>query len=205
MHRLLIRLGSLAVTLVILSQLLLPPYVENKLEGRLTEHGGTAKVDLDAIPALRLLFGHGSRVDIRAQGLSVDLEDQQEDVFKQLDRFGDATVYVRDSRAGPFDVDGFFLSRRGDHQYQMVLQAKAAPADVARYAGSKLGGGFGGALAGLVAGTLANAGKAVPVNARVVIDTTSGTPRALSAEGEVGGLPAGPLAQIVANALLSAL
>ena len=204
MHRFLIRLGSLALSLVILSQLFLPPYAEHRLQDRLTEHGGTAKVDLDAIPAARLLFGHGSRLDIRARGLSVDLESRP-DVFKRLDRFGDTTVYVRDSRAGPFAVGGFFLSRRADHEYLMVLQASAAPADVARYAGDKLGGGFGGALAGLAAGTLANSGKAVPVNARVIIDTSSGTPRALGAEGEVGGLPAGPLAQVVANALLGAL
>ena len=204
MHRVLIRLGSVAVTLVILSQLFLPPYAEHELEDRLTEHGGTAKVDLDAIPAARLLFGHGSRLDIRAQGLSMDLE-KQPDVFKNLDKFGETSVYVRDSRAGPFAVKGFFLTRRADHEYLMVLQANAAPADVARYAGAQLGGGFGSALAGLAAGTLANADKAVPVNARMTIDTSSGSPRALTAEGEVGGLPAGPLAQVVANALLSAL
>src|SRR5215212_9439540 len=178
MHRVLIRLAGLAVALLILSQLLLPPYAENKLEDRLTEHGGTAKVDLDAIPAARLLFGHGSRVDIRARELKVDLEDRQKDVFQRLDKFRDVTIYVQDSRAGPFAIGGFFLTRRADHQYLMVLKADASPADVARYAGSRLGGGFAGALAGLAAGTLTNAGRALPVNARVVVDTSSGAPQA---------------------------
>lgn len=204
MHRVLIRLAGVVVVLVALSQLLLPSFAENQVENRLTEHGGSAKVDLDAIPAVRLLFGHGNKLDINARGLSVDLE-QREEVFERLDKFGDATIAVRESRAGPFTVDGFFLTRTADHQYLMILQADAAPADVARYAGARLGGGFGGALAGLAAATLANSGKAVPVNTRMVIDTSSGAPRALRAEGEVGGLPSGPLAQVVANALLGAL
>jgi hypothetical protein len=204
MHRLLIRLGGLLVSLVLFSQLLLPPYLEHRVANRLKEQGGSAKVDLDAIPAARLLFGHGDRLDIRASGLSLDLRTGR-DVFSELDKFGDVSVYVASSRAGPFTVRGFYLERRRDHEYQLVLQADAAPGDVARYAGEQLAGGFGAALAGLAAGTLTGSQRAIPVNARMVIDTSGPVPRAVRAEGNVAGLPAGPLAQVVANTLLGAL
>jgi hypothetical protein len=206
MQRLAIRLAGPLIPLALVSQLLLPGYLEDRVADRLTAHGGSATVDLDAIPAATLLLGHGRGLDIRARGLNVDLSREGDDVFKQLDKFGRATVSVQQSRAGPFAIQGFFLSRRADHEYLMVLQADAAPADVARYAGGRLGGGFGSALAGLAAGTLGTAsGRLIPVNARVVVDTRGDAPRALSAEGDVGGLPAGALAQVVANAVLSGL
>jgi hypothetical protein len=205
MRRLAIRLGSPLVTLVIASQFLLPPYLEHRVANRLTAHGGTAQVDMSAVPALRLLFGHGSGLRIRARGLSVDLAPGQEDVFKRLDDFGDATIAISDSRAGPFTVRSFWVSRKADHSYDVLVSGEATAGDVARYAGSQLAGGFGQALAGLAASTLGAFGGPIPFNARMRIETGSGTPRALNVIGEVAGLPAGPLAQIVANALLGTL
>jgi hypothetical protein len=204
MHRLLIRLGGLLVFLALVSQLMLPRYLEGRVSDRLTDRGGAAKVDLDAIPAERLLFGRGNRLAIQASGLSVDLTGRS-DVFGRLDKFGEVTIDISASRAGPFTVRSFQLERRGAHDYSMVLQADAAPVDVARYAGEQLAGGFGRALAGLAAGTLANPGRPIPVNARLQIDTSGPTPTAVAAEGDVAGLPAGPLAQIVANTLLGAI
>ena len=205
MRRLAIRLGSPLVTLVIASQFLLPPYLEHRVANRLTAHGGTAQVDMSAVPALRLLFGHGSGLRIRARGLSVDLAPGQEDVFKRLDDFGNAEIAVSDSRAGPFTVRSFWVSRKADHAYDVIVSGEATAGDVARYAGSQLAGGFGQALAGLAASTLGAFGGPIPFNARMRIETGSGTPRALNVIGEVAGLPAGPLAQIVANALLGTL
>src|SRR4051812_31084517 len=103
MRGLAIRLGSVLLVLLVLlviSQFAIPPFVENRVEDRLTAHGGTATVDMSAIPALRLLFGRGDDLSIRAKGLSVDLDASQKDVFKQLDDFNDVTIAVSDSRAG---------------------------------------------------------------------------------------------------------
>jgi hypothetical protein len=200
-----IRLGSPLVTLLIASQLLLPPYLEHRVADRLTAHGGSAQVDMSAVPALRLLFGHGSDLRIRARGLSVDLQPGQEDVFKRLDDFANAEIAVSDSRAGPFTVRSFWVSRKADHSYDVIVSGDATAGDVARYAGSRLAGGFGQALAGLAASTLGDFTRPIPFNARMRIETGGGTPRAQNVVGEVAGLPAGPLAQIVANALLGAL
>jgi hypothetical protein len=205
MRRFAIRLGIPLLVLLVASQFALPPYAEHKVAGRLTEHGGTAKVELDAFPALRLLFGSGGKLQIAASRLSVDLDQDQTDVFKQLDDFSDVDIDVRDSRAGPFSVDGFIVQRTTAHTYDVAISGDGTAGDVARYAGSRLGGGFGQALAGLATTALGGFDRPIPFDARMQILTDAGAPRARNVEGSVAGLPAGPLAQVVANALLSGL
>jgi hypothetical protein len=205
MRRLAIRLATLLLALLIVSQFALPPYLEHRVAGRLTDHGGTAKVQMDAIPALTLLFGHGKTLNIRAKNLNVDLTKGQNDVYKKLDDFGHVTVSVSASRAGPFTINSFWIRRRADHDYDVIVSGDGAAGDVARYAGDQLAGGFGQALAGLAAAALGDPGRPIPFDARMGIDTSTGTPRAHDVAGAVDGFPAGPLAQIVANALLGAL
>ena len=205
MRRLAIRLAPFLVLLLVVSQFALPPYLEQRVSNRLTEHGGTADVDLDAIPAARLLFGHGRDLHINARNLSVDLEPGQKDVFNRLDGFKDVTIAVSDSRAGPFTVRSFWVRGTGDQTYDVIVSGDATAGDVARYAADRLAGGFGGALAGLAAGVLGESSRPIPFNARMQLDPSGGTVAVRDVNGDVAGLPAGPLAQIVANALLSAL
>lgn len=205
MRGLALRLGAPIVALALLSQLLLPIYLEHRLASRLTDHGGSAHVELSAIPAARLLFGHGNSLQIHARGLSVDLPQGGEDVFKQLDRFSDVTVAITDSRAGPFTVSSFRLDRFATHVFTVNVAAEATAGDIARYAGDQLAGGFGGALAGLAASAVGAFDRPVPVHVQMQIDSSTNPPRATGVQGDVAGLPAGPLAQIVTNALLSAL
>jgi hypothetical protein len=200
-----IRLGILLVALLLILQFALPPYLESRVEDRLTDHGGSADVQMSAIPAVRLLFGNGKDLSIRASGLSVDLDQRQKDVFKRLDDFDDVTVAVSDSHAGPFTVRSFWIRGTGDNTYDVIVSGDGSAGDVARYAGSRLAGGFGQALAGLAAGALGNADRPIPFDARMKVDTGGGKVTAEDVVGQVAGLPAGPLAQIVANALLSAL
>ena len=87
----------------------------------------------------------------------------------------------------------------------MALAAEATAGDVARYAGAQLAGGFGQALAGLATSALGGFDRPIPVNAAMVVDTSTQPPTAVDVTGEVDGLPAGPLARIVANALLGTL
>jgi hypothetical protein len=205
MRRFAIRLGIPVLVLLVASQLLVPPYSEHRIQKRLTEHGGHADVNMSAFPAVRLLFGHGGKLDVTADGLSVDLTPGQEDVFKQLDGFSDVNVDIRASRAGPFTIRDFEVQRSADHLYEVAVQGDGTAGDVARYAGSRLGGGFGQALAGLAASALGGFDQPVPFDAHMRIATANGGPIAQNVTGSVAGLPAGPLAQIVANALLSGL
>jgi hypothetical protein len=154
MRRFAIRLALPLALLIIASQLLIPPFAEDKLADRLTEHGGQADVDLKAVPAVRLLFGHGGKLDLAASGLSVDLDADQRDVFGRLDDFGDVEIDVRDSRAGPFTVAGFRVRKAADRTYDIAIAGDGTAGDVGRYAGSRLAGGFGQALAGLATSAL---------------------------------------------------
>jgi hypothetical protein len=205
MRRFAIRLGIPLAALLVASQFLLPRYLEGRVADRITAHGGSAKVDLDAFPALRLLFRHGSRLAITARGLSVDLQPDQRDAFKQLDGFAHVDITVLDSRAGPLTVRGFKITRVASHTYDVAVAGDGTAGDVARYAGSRLGGGFGQALAGLASSALGGFDRPIPFDARMQIVTREGTLQARDVRGDVAGLPADALVQVVANALLSAL
>lgn len=205
MHRLAIGLTTLLAALLVVSQLALSPYLENRVANRLTEHGGTADVQLAGVPAARLLFGNGRKLQIRARALSVDLEKGQKDAFTQLDGFRDVTIAVSGSRAGPFRIRSFTVQGTGDHSYHVTVGGGATAGDVTSYAAQQLAGGFGRALAALAAGVLGDSEGAIPFNATMQIDTSGGQVQADDVVGSVAGFPAGPLAQVVANALLGAL
>src|SRR4051812_24161155 len=76
MARRLLIVALALLALLGISQLVIPPIAEHRVEDRLTAAGGTANVSMSAFPAARLLFGDGSRITITGSGL--DLTDQQE-------------------------------------------------------------------------------------------------------------------------------
>jgi hypothetical protein len=205
MRRLAIRLGIPLALVLVASQFLLPPILEKRVADRVTGQGGSAKVELSAFPSLRLVFGSGDKLAVTARGLSVDVQQNQQDVFKQLDDFSHVNITVLDSRAGPFTIRSFRVQSTGDKTYDMAIAGDGTAGDVARYAGSRLGGSFGQALAGLAATALGGFSQPVPFDARMQISTQNGAPEASNVNGAVAGLPAGPLAQVVANALLSGI
>lgn len=204
MRRSAIRLGIALAALLLASQLLLPPYLEHRVESDLTKHGGSAHVEMSAIPAIRLLFGHGRKLHVTATGLSVNVQGQH-DVFKRLDNFSDVRIDISDSRAGPFTISRFVVTRSGDRPYSVSMTGDATAGDVARYAGSRFAGGLGGALAGLAASALGGFNQPIPFDARMDVVTASGAPRAQNVRGAVAGFPVDALAQVVANALLSSI
>jgi hypothetical protein len=201
MRRFAIRLAIALAVLLIASQFVIPPLAERHVETQLTKDGGSAQVDLAAFPALGLLFGRGGHLDVTARGLSVALSPDQESAFKRLDDFSKVHILVLRSRAGPLAIDRFTVVRTGDHRYFVTISGSGVPADVATYAGQQFAGSLGGALAGLAGAALGN--QPIPFSARMRIETGSGSPQATDVVGDVAGFPAGPFAEIVANALLA--
>ena len=204
MRRFWLRLGGLVVPLLVLSQFALPAFLEGRVEDRLTSDGGTADVSLGALPALRLLAGDGDELTVRASGLRIDI-DKREKPFDDLDKFGDARIFIEDSMAGPFRIGSFFLNKTGDHRYLVVGMVRASVADLGRYAGDRLGGSFGGLLAGVTAAALGTGGGEIPVQLRATVDTSGGEPHTIDARADVAGLPAGPLTLVLVDALLAGL
>src|SRR4051794_38950412 len=141
MRRFAIRLAVVLAVLAVISQFALPPYFEHRIEQRLTEHGGSADVQLSAFPALRLLTGHGDKLQILARGLSVDLEQDQVEAFSQLEKFDEVYIRVTRSRAGPFTIADFRVRSLAPHEYAVAMAGGGGRRGGRRPRGEPPGGG----------------------------------------------------------------
>src|SRR2546423_10951644 len=113
MRRAVLITAAAIVALLVLSQLLVPPYLEDRAEKRLTAHGGHATVTIDALPAARLLFHDGDKIRVRGDGLRVELLKGDSSVLGELDRFNRADVRLTRMTAGPLMVSRVSVARSG--------------------------------------------------------------------------------------------
>jgi hypothetical protein len=202
MRRVLIVGAGTAVVLLVLSQLLLPGFLQGEIEDRLTEDGGTADVTLKALPAVTLLAASGSEARLRGSGLTLDLDLAGEKPLDELDGFDKVDADVRSSQAGPFNVDKLVLRRAGrDDPYTTRLDATVTGRDLATFAGSSVAGPLGSLIAGLAAGAVDVSDAPIPIHLNATIESDGGEPRVESADGTIAGLPAGPLLAAVVDAL----
>jgi hypothetical protein len=186
-------IAALAV-LLIASQFAIPPLIASKVEDRLTADGGTAEVELHAFPALRLLFGEGSLARVRAREIELPLAPPGKPVLDAIDGFGEVDVQITDSHAGPVEVDELSL-RRGSADE--VFRASVRGSVTARDAGT-FAGGF---LGGLAAGMLPFGDKPLTFDLDAALRSEGGRPHVVTVHGDLGGLPAGPLVEALAQAL----
>jgi hypothetical protein len=199
---LMIGLGVL-ILLLVLSQVLLPLFLENRVEDRLTKNGGSAEVTLKALPALTLLGSSGSEAKVRGHGLTLDLNGGANGKpLDKLDGFGKVDVDVTSSTAGPFHVRDLSL-RRGSRAdpYETSLDATVTGRELATYAGGQVAGGFGDFLGSLAAGAVPFSTTPIPVLVNATLASDGGAARIVSVSGSIGGLPAGPLLETLAEAL----
>ena len=207
MRRLLyVAVGILA--LLVLSQLLVPPYLEHRAEKRLTKEGGHADVQIDALPAVRLLWNDGSKIKVRGEGLHVDLLHGAEgrQVFDELDRFDQADVRFTRMSAGPFAIRHVTLARRGsDNPYSIVISASVTGRALSTYAGDQVAGPFGSLVGRLASGVLPFSSERIPVEVDADINSRDGRPEIVNVEGSVLGISAGPLAGAIATAIADRL
>ena len=202
--------AGIAVTVVLLllvGQVALPPYLSGRVEERLREGGGNADVSLSAIPSYALLAGRGSRFEADGSGLQLDPDSERERPFDRLDGFDEVSIDFRDSRSGPLRIEELTLARDGDDSpYELDVRASAKPRELAADLGSRAGGALGGLAGGLAARALPGEGfVAVPVDVHAVITSVDGRVSVAEADGEVAGLPSGPLTEIVLAAVLDRL
>lgn len=198
---------ALAVLLLALvaSQLIVPAYLENRAENRLTENGGEVSVDIDALPAIRLLFNRGKRIEVRGNGLDVPLEGERGRVFDDLDRFEEADVRLDRLRAGPLRIRRFSLARsERDDPYGLAVSASVTPAELSEYAGGQLGA-LGALMAQIASRLLPLSTTAIPVELDAVLVSNDGEPEVSRVDGTVAGLPADPLVAALASAIAARL
>jgi hypothetical protein len=206
MPRVLLLLLGVVAVLLVASQLALPPLAERQVEDRLEEGGGNARAEVEAFPALRLLLGDGDRLEARGEGLALDVT-TREKVMERLDGFEEVNVELVDLSVGPFELDGFVMTRaKGDESYRTAFSGEASPRELAAFVGSEAGGGLGGLLGSLAAGSLPGGGD-TPVPFRLVarVESRDGQVQVTGTRGTVAGLPAGPFAQLVVGLVVRRL
>jgi len=206
MPRVVVILIGLVAVLLVAAQLALPAIAERRAEDRFEERGGTAKVDVGAFPAVRLLFGDGGRFTARGSGLSFDISRERGDLGK-LDGFDEVDIRLTRLDAGPVEVADFELRRpEGAAAYELRMVGTTTPREIAGFLGSEAGGALGGLFGGLAAGSLPGGGaQPVPLEVAASVESRDGRPEARAVEGTVAGAPAGPIADLVVAAVLSRL
>jgi hypothetical protein len=196
--------AALVVLVGVGTHFLLPPYLEGRVEERLEEHGGRAEVQLRAVPALRLLTGHGDRIEIEGCGLDLDFDDPDRDAFERLNDFDEVHVDLREVTAGPFETDRFKLDGEGGNRYRIDVDATASVQDLAEVAGRQFGP-LGELIGSIAGGSVPFSGAPVPVRLDGELVAEDGEVEMVSGTGRVAGVPAGPVARLVTNAILSRL
>jgi hypothetical protein len=191
------------VLVIVIAQFAVPGIAENGIEDRLTEGGGTATASVEALPAVRLLVGDGDRIEVRGEGLDLDVEDDPK-VFDSLDGFGEVDVQMERFRAGPFEVDRFDLQRDGDGPYRLVSSSVTSGGALVEY-GSAVSGLPGGSLLRALLGGSEVTERPVPVELEMEIESDDGRIRVVSGGGTVAGFPAGPLVELMTAAILTQL
>lgn len=198
------RWGIAAAVLVfclVASQLLVPALGERQVERHLTANGGTAEVKLGAVPALRLLFDDGERFEVTASQLELDL-DRSERVFERLDGFGIVDVSIADSTAGPIRLDRFELSRDGPGPYRLVAAGAASAAGLAEFGLEAVDVPGESLFDALSEPLVGESDTELPIELDMSLTSEDGRVRVVDGGGEVGGVPAGPLAELLTAAIV---
>jgi hypothetical protein len=193
--------AGIAVFLVVAGQILIPDIGERKVEERLTEGGGTADVTLGAVPAARLLFSDGERFEVTASDLDLEL-DRDERVFENLDGFAIVDVSIADSHTGPFELTSFELRRDGEGPYRLTATGTTTPDELVAYGveGLSLPGGSIVDTALDLLGVDTNV--TVPIDLDMELTSDDGRIEVVSGGGTIAGVPTGPLAELVTNAIV---
>ena len=198
MLRRLLILALALLALLGISQLVIPPIAEHRVEDRLTAAGGSADVSMSAFPAVRLLFGDGSDITVSGSGLDLTSESTSGDVFSKLDGYDRVAVSLSDFRAGPFTLASFDLTRAApDAPYHLVTRGRTTPADLASYGASQAGLPGAPLLSYLGGQVLGH--DAVPIRLDMELRSDGGRIVVTRGTGTVAGIPTGPLAQLITS------
>jgi hypothetical protein len=203
-RKLLIGVAAALVVALLAIQLILPGRVASDIETRLTEGGGEASAEVEALPALRLLWADGDRIEVTGADLELQVEDDVE-VMDRLDGFDQVDVALERVQAGPFDVESFELRRQGDGAYTLRSDATTSGTDLLEFGAQELGP-IGGSVAGFLseqAPDEADEEVAVALDAQLVSE--DGRIAITEGGGTVEGYDVGPLAEIITAAVVSRL
>jgi hypothetical protein len=196
--------AGVVVFVLVASQILIPPLGARQVEDRLEAGGGSADVTMGAVPALRLLWGDGERLEVDARDLDLPL-DRNLHVFDDLDGFGIVDVEIANSHTGPFELTSFSLTRDGSGPYHMVTSGQTTAAELVDYGigGVELPGAS--LLDSLMEVFLGPSDESIPVSLDMQLASDRGVVRVVSGESTVAGIPAGPVGAMITSAIVNSI
>ena len=200
MARWVLILALVLLALAGVTQLVIPPIAEKRIEDRLTEGGGTADVSVHAFPAARLLFGDGSKLSVTGSGLDLGLQPNG-NVFEKLDGFDTVDVELSDFAAGPFAVASFDLERPSDSApYHLASSSHTTPGALAGYGAAQLGLP-GAPLLRFFGDQALGSDRRIPIKLDMELRSDGGRVVVVSGGGTVAGYPTGPLAELITSTI----
>lgn len=196
--------AGLLVAVLVAIQLFVPGQAASDVESRLTEGGGEADVEIEALPAVRLLWGDGDRIEVRGSDLVLDVENDT-NVLDRLDGFDQVDVSLAGIEAGPFEVGSFELRRQGGGAYTLRSEATTSGTDLLDFGADNLGP-IGGPIAGFLSDQAPEqASEEFDVQLDAQLESDDGQIRIVEGGGSVEGYEVGPLAEIITVAVVSRL
>lgn len=180
------------------AQLLIPRIAARRVQARLIEGGGQAEVSISALPAVRLLWHDGDRIEVRGRRIEIGMSREGSGLVA-LDGFDEVDIALADFTTGPFEVVDFELTRRGPGTYRMRSEAITSGGALLGYGGEQVG--YGVSLLGMVARQAPLGDRTFPIAVEVELASDQGLLRIVSGGGTVAGYPAGPIASIIAAAV----
>ncbi len=193
-----------AALLLIAAQLLVPEIVAGQVERRLTENGGEATVRINSFPIVRLLAEDGDRIEVRGSGIEVDLQADNR-VFERLEGFDEVDVELDYVTAGPFETELFSLERdAGETDYTLSLRSMVSASDLSDLAADQLPGPLGGIFGAFGSSGLLPSGE-IPVELDATVRAAGDGIEIVDGQGTVAGIPATPVVEAIAGAIISQL
>jgi len=193
--------GVVVVALLVVAQLAVPPFVESRIEDRLTAGGGSAEASVEVLPAARLLIGDGDSIEVTGSGLDLEVN-SEEGVFDRLDGFGRVDIDLTSFRAGPFEIESFTLSRDGSQTpYSLQSSSTTTGTELLQYGADELGVP-GSSLIPLITGDEPDTNVEVPVELDMQFESDDGRILVTEGGGEIAGYPTGPLAELITSAIV---
>jgi hypothetical protein len=202
MRRLALWALIIVAVIAVASQFALPPIAEDRAADRLTDAGGSADVSISALPAVRLLFGDGDRIEVRGRGLTLPATAEQTGALDALNGFTHVDIRLHDTKIGPVTLRDFALRRDGSLPYALRAAASTSPADLADFGAGQLGPLAGFAIRfGTSEALGAAAQRPIPIDLNMRLADEGGRLVVVSGSGSIAGVPTGPLAELVTAAI----
>ncbi len=186
-----------------ITQSVIPGKAEKKVRDRLTRNGGTADVNIRAIPAIRLLWDDGDELDVQAHGIAIPARDLRGGSFNQLDGFDEMSFEMVRSEVGPFKADRVSLKRgEGEKNYGFTFRGSTSAGQLAKFALGTLPP----VLRSLIEGLGGRPAEAeIPIRLTAELKSDGGRAELVRGTGTVAGLPLGGIALPIAGAIISRL